>query len=98
MFGTVTVHHQKEFCTSSLQYFTMHLKMSLVADTIQEDKLSKINYYVQCTSCWSFSHLCIKMHGSENVKLQWIKEVGWRVNLLDLTDFVYIYIYIYLNL
>jgi hypothetical protein len=30
----VIVHHQEQFCTSSLQYFTMHLKRSLVADTI----------------------------------------------------------------
>jgi len=32
-FEQVTVHHQEEFCTSSLQYFTMHLMRSLVGDT-----------------------------------------------------------------
>jgi len=30
-FEQATVHHQEEFCTSSLQYFTMHLNRSLVA-------------------------------------------------------------------
>ena len=29
----VTFYHQEEFCTS--KYFTMHLKRSLVADTIR---------------------------------------------------------------
>ena len=43
-FEQVTVNHQEEFLTSSLQYFTVRLKRSLVADSIQEDKLSEINY------------------------------------------------------
>jgi len=34
-FKEVIVHHQEEFCKRSLQYFTMHLKRSLVADTIR---------------------------------------------------------------
>jgi len=33
-FEHVTVHH-KGFCTSSLQYFTVHLKKGLVADMIR---------------------------------------------------------------
>jgi hypothetical protein len=33
-FKQVIVHHKEEFCTSSLQHFTMYLKRSLVADTI----------------------------------------------------------------
>jgi hypothetical protein len=34
-FEQVNVRQQEEFCTSSLQYFTMHLKSSLVADTVR---------------------------------------------------------------
>jgi len=34
IFKKVIVHHQEKFCASSLQYFTMHLKRSLVADRI----------------------------------------------------------------
>jgi hypothetical protein len=31
----IIVPHQEEFCTSSLQYFIMHLMRSLVADAIR---------------------------------------------------------------
>jgi hypothetical protein len=33
-----------------------------------EDKLSEINYYEKCASCWSFPRICITMHGSGHVK------------------------------
>ena len=29
----------------------------------------------KCASCWSFSRMCITMHGSENVKLKNIPHV-----------------------
>jgi len=31
----IIVHHQEEFCTSSLQYITVNIKSSLVVDTIR---------------------------------------------------------------
>ena len=34
-FEEVIIYHQEEFRTSSLQYFTVRLKRSLVADTIR---------------------------------------------------------------
>jgi len=34
-----------------------------------EDKLCEINYKEKCESFWSFSRMCITMHGSENVKI-----------------------------
>jgi hypothetical protein len=33
-----------------------------------EDNLNETNYKEKCTSCWSFSRMCITMHGAENVK------------------------------
>ena len=32
------------------------------------DNLNKINYKEKCASCWSFSRMCITMHGAENLK------------------------------
>jgi hypothetical protein len=39
MFRAIAVHHQKLFSTSSLQYFTVHLVRSLVADSLLADSL-----------------------------------------------------------
>ena len=37
-----------------------------------KDKLSEINCEEKCASCWSFSHMCIAMHGSENVTVSFL--------------------------
>ena len=46
-FEQVIVYHQEEVCTSSIQYFTLHLKMSLVTDNSQ-------------TSSWWWTIICSK--------------------------------------
>jgi hypothetical protein len=51
-----------------------------------KDNLTEIDYKEKCAYCWSFSHMCIMMHGSENgfkeyeVHLQHIG-VGGKVTL-----------------
>jgi hypothetical protein len=46
----------------------MHLKRSLVADTIIRNVSATRNYEEKCAPCWSFSYMSITMHGLENVQ------------------------------
>jgi hypothetical protein len=44
-FEQVIFHHHEEFCTSSLQHFTVHLMRSIVADRIRMIRIVPIKLY-----------------------------------------------------
>jgi len=48
-------------------WLVIYLNWTITCSKHVEDNLSEINYWGKCATCWSFSRMCITIHGSENV-------------------------------